>query len=181
MIPSLGIALFGAVATSVIANVLIWSLKSTVLLIVAAVVTYVWRHESASRRHAVWCVAVAATVAIPCLAGTLPGWHALPCFNWGAMGPFESAGQVVTSRTQLDPNDQMAEAANPFASPLAYSSFTNDLHDSPAVEQGSEQCAFQQSDHEPGNRDRCVCWPRYSRCQQNGNGGVGVGLHSRFG
>jgi beta-lactamase regulating signal transducer with metallopeptidase domain len=142
MMPSPGMALFGAVATSVAVTLLIWSLKSAVLLIIAALVTHVWRRGSASRRHAVWCTAVCATLAIPLFAGTLPSWHVLPGIDWAAIGPFEPAGLVVTPRTQLAPLDQPAIATTPSGSPPVGADVTNEPRDSSAGQPGNDEGYF---------------------------------------
>jgi Tol biopolymer transport system component/beta-lactamase regulating signal transducer with metallopeptidase domain len=53
------------------------AVKGTILLGIAALLALLMRRASAASRHLVWCVAVAATVAIPLLSWALPGWQLL--------------------------------------------------------------------------------------------------------
>jgi TonB family protein len=60
-------------------------LKSTLLLGVAWLVTFVMRRQSAAVRHHVWSITFAALLLLPLLELALPGWH-LPV-NKSFMGP----------------------------------------------------------------------------------------------
>ena len=62
------------------------SVTATLLLALAAAVTYTLRRHSAGRRHAISVAAFVAILWIPCLANLLPGWHVqLPAIEWIAM------------------------------------------------------------------------------------------------
>jgi hypothetical protein len=50
------------------------SLKSFLILGIAALVVAAWRKSSASARHVVWTAAVGATIALPLLAALTPRW-----------------------------------------------------------------------------------------------------------
>jgi beta-lactamase regulating signal transducer with metallopeptidase domain len=50
------------------------SLKSFVILGIAALIVTLWRKSSASARHVVWTAAVSATIALPLLAALTPTW-----------------------------------------------------------------------------------------------------------
>jgi beta-lactamase regulating signal transducer with metallopeptidase domain len=58
-------------AASVLASA---SLKSFVILGIAALIVAVWRKSSASARHVVWTAAVGATIALPVFAALTPRW-----------------------------------------------------------------------------------------------------------
>ncbi|MFA9480006.1 M56 family metallopeptidase [Phycisphaerales bacterium AB-hyl4] len=54
------------------------AIKSTVILLLAAIVTALMRRHSAAARHTVWTAAIAAVLGLPVLAYLLPGLAVLP-------------------------------------------------------------------------------------------------------
>ena len=90
----------------------LWPLvvKSTVVLVLGAVVAIALRRSSASSRHAVWAFALAGLLVLPALGMWLPRWEVavLP----PAAPPATAATMSVPSEVVLDPG----ESAGPYSS-----------------------------------------------------------------
>ena len=54
------------------------TVKSTVILLIAASICFTRRRDSAAARHFVWATAVCLIVAMPVLSWILPQWRVLP-------------------------------------------------------------------------------------------------------
>jgi beta-lactamase regulating signal transducer with metallopeptidase domain len=91
------------------------SLKSFVILGIAALIVILWRKSSASARHVVWTAAVSATIALPLLAALTPTWT-LPGVAFVAPAVFTPAVSTTNPSTaqQAISGDRVA-----MATPLA--------------------------------------------------------------
>jgi TonB family protein len=58
-----------------IAFLLVWTAKATVLLGVAWIVSFALRRYSAAMRHRVWAIAIVGSLALPVVALAIPAWH----------------------------------------------------------------------------------------------------------
>jgi beta-lactamase regulating signal transducer with metallopeptidase domain len=61
------------------------AVKSTALLVLAAVAAWILRRDSAATRHLVWMLAMVAMLFVPVLSAILPQWRLLP--NWAGISP----------------------------------------------------------------------------------------------
>jgi beta-lactamase regulating signal transducer with metallopeptidase domain len=61
------------------------AVKSTALLVVAAVAAIILSRDSAATRHLVWLLAIALMLVVPVLSAMLPEWRVLP--EWAGISP----------------------------------------------------------------------------------------------
>src|SRR6266542_1746426 len=59
------------------------AIKGAVVLAAAGLLVLALRRASAAARHLVWCLALAAVVALPVLSAVLPGWSLPLGAPWG--------------------------------------------------------------------------------------------------
>ena len=91
------------------------AVKTTLLLGLAAGAAFLLRHHSAARRHYVWALGIASSIALPLLTLLLPSWHSATLGNAaGFLGPSHAA--VKNTTFQKLPSLMIDAAA---ASPLS--------------------------------------------------------------
>ena len=61
--------------TSTLAFLLDCSIKGSIVILIAAIISWVLRRKSAAARHSVWSTALAAQVLIPVFGWSLPAWR----------------------------------------------------------------------------------------------------------
>lgn len=89
--------------------------KATLLLGLAASAAYLLRHHSATRRHYVWALGMASSMALPLLMLLLPSWHSATLSN---VARFLGTGHAAMKNTTLQGLPSMViDAAT--ASPLS--------------------------------------------------------------
>ena len=71
------------------------AIKGAALLLLATVVTLVFRLDSAATRHLIWLVAIVGMLAVPVFSAILPQWRVLPA--WAVIS-FEAACQKLGVR-----------------------------------------------------------------------------------
>ncbi len=83
------------------------SLKSTVILAVAALAARLLRHRTATLRHLVWTAALGSTVAILVLPLVLPAWRVIPipAVSLTTNPPLVSAAMAAPSIEKGEPSD----------------------------------------------------------------------------
>jgi beta-lactamase regulating signal transducer with metallopeptidase domain len=103
------------------------TVKGTVILIVASVVSLLVRRASAATRHLVWFLALVGLLGLPALSVALPGWQVLP--GWlgvgqtasldaqGAAAPTAAAEPAVPPAADSPPWAAGHSAGRPEASP----------------------------------------------------------------
>ena len=89
------------------------TVKSTVILLIAASICFTRRRDSAAARHFVWATAVCLIVAMPVLSWILPQWRVLP--TWLMADLDTSATVTAPHQTPVDtlPDISMADHAQP--------------------------------------------------------------------
>ena len=76
------------------------TVKTTLLLGLAAGAAYLLRHHSAARRHYVWALGIASSTALPLLTLLLPSWHSATLGNAARLlGPGHAAAKNTTFPT----------------------------------------------------------------------------------
>ncbi len=145
MITLLEISPFRLAAASVVPVVFNYTLKSILLLAVTALMALAWHRSSASRRHALWTVAVAATLALPLFSRVLPPGRTVACLDWGAMIRWLSpATEQARASAALPPFEvERPRPGGPGTASLASSAFPPDpLRSSRREQRSSDAIAF---------------------------------------
>ena len=97
------------------------ALKGAILVVIAAIGTYLLRNRSAAARHAVWTAAVIGHLAIPVFAYVLPSWRLplLPQAPWTGVtatseptAPVGSVGNTPTATANAPRIDTKSPSAN---------------------------------------------------------------------
>jgi TonB family protein len=90
-----------------IAFLIDWTAKTTVLLALASVAAFVLRRRSAALRHQIWAIAIAVSLALPCVSIAVPAWHVIS--DTPSPQP-ETAAVVSLASSNLAPVSPPAES-----------------------------------------------------------------------
>jgi beta-lactamase regulating signal transducer with metallopeptidase domain len=92
------------------------TVKSTVILLIAASICFTRRRDSAAARHFVWATAVCLIVAMPVLSWILPQWRVLPTWMTADLDTSTTLTALHTTPVDALPENEIVDHAQPVES-----------------------------------------------------------------